>query len=178
MFAFPSESLVPISSSRSKVISILFLKASLSAFFPTPCLLSLKNMDIEACNVSSQCFFLEMPSLHLSQQNDLLSVFSSITKFDKWVQMHYVKQNGEPLQFSRLQIFWYEKSTALNFGYALLFLKQTLTVDICQTQGTSNTDTSCFQYDYICIWKYPSLHFIKAPIISCCRDLNIGTINY
>lgn len=42
---------------------------------------------------------------------------------------------------------------ALNFGYALLFLKRILTVDICQTQGISDTDTSCFQYDYTCIWE-------------------------
>lgn len=47
LFAFPSaECVVPISSSKSKVISVLFLKMSFSAFFPTPCLLSSKNMNI------------------------------------------------------------------------------------------------------------------------------------
>lgn len=54
-----------------------------------------------------------------------------------------MKKNDEPLpSFLPVKIFfWYEKSMTLNFGYALLFLKQILTGGTCQTKGTSNTDT-------------------------------------
>lgn len=60
----------------------------------------------------------------------------------------------------------------LNFGYALLFLKQILTGGTCQTKGTSNTDTWCSQNDNIYIWKCSSLYFIKALMVSCCRHWN------
>ena len=76
------------------------------------------------------------------------------------VLIHFVKQNGQPLPvfLACYFVFLHGKSMTLNFGYALLFLEQTLAVAICQIQGTSNTDRWCFKNESICIWKCASFH--------------------